>query len=267
MEPCEFLNELEAEHRVWLSCFDEQYLRNWEKLRDADYEAAMTEASVRRILQRHGVMVEPNEDLAGSTRRPDFRCEKDGQRFYVEVTCVAIEKVVEETGLPHPTERGARHYSSLNDAFWGACKRKASQCGNLGGPAIVAVGTFHTTASVICLGKPHIDMLLTGETKLAWNIDMRTGSAVGDTYQITELRSAVFLRPDKDTEVGFARGSISALLVCGLGVEPPRTLGVRHPNPERPFPSEILPDIEFGEVEIDRASGRMQVKWPKGDDD
>ena len=267
MEPCEFLNELEAEHREWLATFDDRYLRNWERLRDADYEAAMTEVSVRRILQYHDVAVEPNEDLTGSTRRPDFKCEKDGEKFYVEVTCIGIEKVVEQTGLPFPTEKGARDYGSLNDAFWGACKRKASQCGNLDLPTIVAVGTFHTSASMICLQKPHINMLLTGETKIAWKIDSRTGTAVGDSFQTTELRSAVFLCPDKDIDVGFARSSVSALLVCGLGVDPPRTLGIQHPNPENRFDSAILPDIEFGEVEIDRESRQFHVNWPKGNDD
>lgn len=221
MEPCEFLDELEAEHRAWLAPFDGQYLRNWEKLRDADYEAAMMEASVRRILQQRSVTVKPNEDLTGDTRQPDLVCEKDGERFYVEVTCIRIEKVVEETGLPHPSDERARNYRSLTDAFWGACKRKAKQCGTPDRPSIVAVGTFHEKASVICVEKPHLEELLTGETKIAWNIDRRTGSAVGDPYQTTELRSAAFLCFESDKDVGFARSSISALLVCNPGVDPP----------------------------------------------
>ena len=65
LEPYEFLDELEGEHRSWLSAFDGRYLRKFEKLLKDHYEAAMTEAAVRRLLERHGVAVEPNEDPMG----------------------------------------------------------------------------------------------------------------------------------------------------------------------------------------------------------
>ena len=231
MEPSDFLDNLKAEHSEWLVLFNDQYLRNWENLLSSDNEAAMTEAYVRRILQQHGVTVEPNEDLTGNTRQPDFKCQKEGYKFYVEVTCINIEKVVKETGLPHHLpDHKARHYSLLNDAFWDACKRKASQCGNCDASVIIAVGTFHYRASCTCLAKPHVEMLLTGETSIACNLDTKKGSVVGAPYQITGLRSAVFLNNS-----GFARDSISALLVCGLGAEPPTILGIRHPNPKHSF--------------------------------
>jgi len=54
LQPNRFLDELVAEHRDWLSDHDDQYLKNFDKLINADYEAAMTEASVRRMLQGHG---------------------------------------------------------------------------------------------------------------------------------------------------------------------------------------------------------------------
>ena len=62
----DLLNELESEHRRWLSSFHDQYLRNFEKVRNGNYEAAMTEAAVRRLLERHRVSVEPAEDLTGN---------------------------------------------------------------------------------------------------------------------------------------------------------------------------------------------------------
>ena len=155
----------------------------------------------------------------------------------------------------------------LNDSFWSACKGKAKQCSGLDHPTLVAVGTFHTAASVLCVSKPHVDMLLTGETKIAWNIDVRTGGPVGDTFLQTELYSAAFLRPDEQSEVGFARGSISGLMICGLGVEPPRVIGVLHPQPARSFDASLLGGVEFGEVQIDRESRRLHVCWPTEDDD
>ena len=61
------------EHCHWLSSFADQYLRNWEKVRAANYEAAMTEAAIRRMLQVHGIAVEPNEKLSSNCGGPDFR--------------------------------------------------------------------------------------------------------------------------------------------------------------------------------------------------
>jgi len=104
-------------------------------------------------------------------------------------------------------------------------------------------------------------MLLTGETKISWKINMRTGSQVGDTYLSTDLRSAVFLRPDATTEIGFARSSISGLLLCGFGILPPKVLGALHPNPARPFDPGILPHVRFCEVRLDRQAGRLATQW------
>jgi len=256
--------ELADEHRQWLRGFDARHLANWGRLLNADDEAAMTEAYVRRILQGHGATVEPNEDLAGDSQRPDFKCSIDSETFYVEVTCISIQKVVEETGLPHPPESGARHYSPLNDAIWSACKGKAKQCSNLDHPALVAIGTHHTSASAICVDEPKVDMLLTGTTKITWNIDTRTGSQVGDTSLSTDLYSAAFLCPDPNGQLGFARSSISGLLLCGLGIEPPKTLGILHPNPARQFNRRALAEIPFCEITIDHSNGTFSTHWDGG---
>ncbi len=55
--PNPYWDELADEHRKWLSAFDPQYTRNWEKLLNADDEAAMAEARVRHILQGYGIVV------------------------------------------------------------------------------------------------------------------------------------------------------------------------------------------------------------------
>jgi hypothetical protein len=118
-------------------------------------------------------------------------------------------------------------------------------------------------------------MLLTGETKIALDMDMRTCQKVGDVYQTTELWSAAFLQPDRTQEVGFARSSISALVLCGLGVPRrdrhgvwvPKVIGILHPNPARPFNPAILPQVEFGQVTIDRASRQLHVAWPQAGDE
>jgi hypothetical protein len=267
-------SDLPAEHRAWLSGFDPRYLANWEKILAADEESALAEAGVRQLLQGYGARVEPNEDLTGAEQRPDFHCQSNGGGLEVEVTHISIEKATKVTGLVEG-QTGFRNYGSLNDAVFAACKGKAEQCAHACCPTLLAVVTFHFDVSAICLAKPHVETLLTGETQITWNMDMRTCQKVGDVYQSTELRSAAFLRPDMLQEVGFARSSISALVLCGLGARSrdvhgvwrPHVIGVLHPNPARPFDPALLPSVEFGQVEIDRTSKQLHVRWPKGDEE
>ncbi len=155
----------------------------------------------------------------------------------------------------------------MTEAVFAECVNKAPQCGGLDAPALVAVGTFHATAAMIGFKKVLVRGMLTGKTQMTWDIDIQTGQQVGDTYETTALQAAAFLKPDKTQEVGFARSSISGVLLCGLGTEPGQCLGVLHPNPARPFDPALLPGIEFGEVEIDRGSGQLRVRWSGGSDD
>jgi hypothetical protein len=54
-------------------------------------------------------------------------------------------------------------------------KGKALQCSTVAEPALVAVGTFHSQASVLCFKPSFGNMLLTGETGLSWLLDTETG--------------------------------------------------------------------------------------------
>lgn len=263
LRPNPYFDALEDEHRAWLAGFDRQYLRNWEKLLGVDEEAALAEAWVRRLLQKYTISVEPNEDLSGVNAQPDFRCFSGDNKFYVEVTCIPIDVAVEATGIPE-TPHGFTPCQPLTDAVFAKCRGKASQCSNLDAPALVLIGTFHIHAARHTINKPIMNWVLTGEAKLAWDFDMATGTQVGDAYQTTEFHSAAFLRPDDAQEVGYARSSISGLALCSLGSEPIRILGVLHPNPTRPFDPALLPDVEFGQVTIDRSTRQLHVNWPQG---
>jgi len=261
-----FFQKLEAEHRRWLSAFDPpQYLCNWERLLNSDEEAAFAEARVRALLEGYGVGVEPNEDLTGARQQPDFRCCRGVGEFYVEVTTIRIDSATAKTGIPTQGSRECTTFRPLNEAIFSKCLRKAAQCGDLDAPALVAIGTFHGFAAMISFDRISLNDLLTGETKLECLVDKSTGNQVGQPYQITELHSAAFLRPDETQEVGYARSSISGLLLCGLGSEPPSVRGVLHPNPVRPFDPAILPEVEFGQVDIDQASRQLRVSWPARD--
>jgi len=260
-----FFQTLEAEHRRWLSEFDPQYLGNWEKLLNSDDEAAFAEAGVRRLLQGYAISVEPNEDLTGAGPRPDFHCNADDDKFYVEVTNISIASATAKTGIPAEASREAVPSRPLNPAVFSKCVAKAAQCANVDAPALVAITTFHGFGAMYSFKKMFVSELLTGETKIACTIDKRTGNRVGNPCQTTELRSAAFLRPGDNQEVGYARSPISGLLLCALGLEPPRVLAVLHPNPARPFNPGLLPQVEFGQIAVDHASGGLDVQWPGGD--
>lgn len=260
------MQALADEHRSWLSAFDPQYLVNWEKLLNADDEAAMTEAAVRRMLQRFAVTVEPNEDLVGRQQRPDFGCQSASYKFYVEVTHISIEKATTETGMPdEPT--GFSPFSPLNDAFFRACTGKAEQCSHANAPVLLAIGTWHGLAAMTTITRPMVNMLLTGQSKIAWTIDVATRQQLGDTFQTTEFYSAAFLKRDKTDNVGYARSSISGLLLIGVGFHRPKVLGVLHPNPARAFDPHVLPGIEFAAVQVDLGSGQLHVSWAGGSDE
>ncbi len=254
---------LVAEHRQWLSGFDTQYLRNWEKLLNADSEAAMCEAEVRQLLQENGNTVEPNENLTGADQSPDFRCRQMDKTFFVEVTCISIEKATEESGLPHPFKHRGRAccYGHLNNAIFSACRRKTPQCARLNDPALVAIGTFHFQASALCFRELEVQMLLTGEEMITRNINTRTGNPVGDTYLSTKLQFATFLRPDQGTGMDHARCPISGLLLCGFGCDPREIRGLLHPLPVRAFDRALLPTVEFCRLKPGYESGQLSTEW------
>ncbi len=262
-QPNRFRECLAAEHRAWLSAFDAQHLRNWEKLLNNDHEAALTEAGVRRFLESRGVMVQPNEDLTGGRQTPDFRCERNNETFFVEVACISVEKATEITGLTDGPQAALRP-SPLNDKVFSICKGKAKQCGGQDVPVLLAIGTFHGFACMFSFSPPYVDMLLVGMTKMTVTIDRQTMKSVGGIERESELWSAAFLRPDPEAGIGFARSSIAGLLLCGVSLEPMWVVGVLHPNPARRFEPLLLPGVSFGKVQVDQNTGQLRVTWPNG---
>ncbi len=258
-----FCDNLAAEHRTWLLGFDAGYLRNWENGLSSNEEAAFAEAWVRRLLQLYGITVEPNEDLTMKDRRPDFRCFSGDRKFYAEVTCIMIERATAKTGISMEATGEACPFRPLNKAVFSKCRQKAQrkQCADLDAPVLVAIGTFQGFAGMDLDDKDFVSSLLTGESKIAWNSDLRNGRPAAESFGMTDFDGAVFLHRDATGEVGYVRNSISGLLLWRV-IEPPRVLGVLHPNPVRPFDPAILPQVEFGQVDIDWASRNMRVVWP-----
>ncbi len=258
----QFRNTLANEHRRWFNGFDQQYVANWEKLLNADAEAAMCEAGVRRLLQQHSVEVVPNEDLTGNQQRVDFRCSSQGGNFFVEVACIPIAKATQMTGLDNGARMNVtRNPTPLNGAIHRKCKGKARQCGNHAAPVLLAVGTWHGEAAMLSIMPPCPSMLLTGITTMTVFLDKESGVATGEPRYESDLQTAAFIRRSQDSEFEFARSSISGLLLCGLSLDPIVKVGLLHPNPARAFSPSTLPGVPFGKVEVNHDTGTLHVEW------
>ncbi|MCK4849716.1 MAG: hypothetical protein KAT11_00115 [Phycisphaerae bacterium] len=247
-------------HIKWLKHFDDNHARQWKHLLKDDREAAMCEATYWDVLQDCGVEVKPNRDLEHGHPSPDFLCLKNGEKFYIEVTCMHIERVTKVTSLSDRTT-GAGFYGLLNAAIFDEVRQKTPQCANLDAPALVAVGTFHYQASCLCIEKLKVEMILTGDQQISRCYDLQVGQTVGDTFLSTELKSAAFLKPSATSWLEEARLPVSAILVGGFGCKPPNIYGLLHPNPLRPFNRDLLGRIEFCRVRTDDASGRLATEW------
>jgi hypothetical protein len=181
----------------------------------------------------------------------------------VEVANISIAKATGLTNLPHPEQFGSpRFYGKLTKAVFAKAQGKATQC-EQDLPTLLAVGTFHAMASRFAMDRFCASSLLTGEPMITMDINIRTGAAVGDTYQSTNLRYASFLKPGYCSIIN-ARTSISGILLCGFGVLPVSIIGVLHPEADRPFRPELLPQIPFGEVGIGYEKHRLTAVWPDG---
>lgn len=248
-------SELVDEHRQWLRVCDQRHERKWERLLRADSEAAACEAAVRRFLASNGIAVFPNESLNGRRGGPDFRCERGGNCFLVEATCLRIETVTNRTGLPHLVEPGGRYLKSLNAALVSEIVNKAAQCSGSADPTLVAVGTFHEYASLACINDQFVRMLLTGEPVVRVEVNRPTGRRINGPIWTTDLWPSAFVGPHGDDSFKHNRKSVSGVLVCGFGVSPPRVRGILHPAPVRPLNRQLLPAVPFFRLRSDYEAG------------
>lgn len=251
------------QHRIWLKNFNELRLKKWEDLLQADPEAAICEAKTRILMENHDVDIRPYEDL--SQGGPDFECSKNGKNFYVETTCISIEAATRESQL-FPTDNpdvDDSCYEDLTEKIRSEIGGKVKQCSKVDAPRIVLVGTLHPKVSVCCIDEAAAEELLTGTTYITRKVNSITGGPVGDTYETTQLEDSAFIKPSKDKGnwIEHARCSISAVLLCGFGVNPPNIVGCLHPNPNYVFDSGFLPRIKFCELANGYQKGQLQVEW------
>ena len=225
----------------------------------------MCEAAFRRILVELGCKVEPNEDLKGESKAPDFHCERFGNRFYVEVTCLGIEAVTANTGLSDEPGNDTVSVRLMNDMIFNAAIGKVEQCANLDAPCLVAVGTWHFYASMAFVNRDALAMVLTGKLGVSWRYNSESGEAEGEPREVTNLKGSAFVRPGKADLVDMTRLPISAILVGGLGLRPPRVLGLLHPEPVRPLDPRWLPQLSFCRLLDGSDRGLFTTEWIEPD--
>ena len=163
--------------------------------------------------------------------------------------------------MPHIPDGKARNYGSLNDVIFAEAVSKTRQCANQDGPCLLAIGTFHYYASVLCIARKFAEWVLTGEPSFAWRIGSPCEGVVDDSRLVTKLKSAAFVKPAQSNNIEAARKPISALLVAGFGCSPPEIRGVIHPYPARKFDQAILDQIEFCHSTIDFQTRTMTPLW------
>ena len=226
----------------------------------------MMEAKVRHLLHENGITVRPAVKKEPNDRCPDFFCTRNEYRFYVEVTCLSLQKVTRVTGLPHFDQAHvrARSYSNLNKSIWSECVNKVVQCANQPYPVLIAVGTHHVNATPLCFSRPKMNMLLTGTTKITSLFYPDEGSCSSEFFLSTDLKSAVFLKPDVQHSTTYARSPISGILTCGMGSLSPIVHCLLNPNPVHAFDESVLPDVPVGKILIDQESGSLSTVWREG---
>jgi hypothetical protein len=266
---CEPDQELFGRYTEWLKRgqLDPQHATAWDRLYNNDPEAAMCEAAFWDILVCHGAEITPNADLTGISRRPDFRCVIDGTLFYVEVKCIKIETATRVTKLPPLPDRNADPSALLNREILDACAKKTAQCANLDAPCLLAVGTFHTTASMICVEAFAMEWLLIGDRLVSFRFDPELAQGVGEPFDRTEFRGSVFTGWSELEGIVQKRQPISALLVAGLGCIPAQILGVLNPTPVRAFLPSLLSRIPFCRLSFDNSDRTVFVDWVQMPDD
>lgn len=256
-------SELINEHCAWIKPFGKQRLNKWEELLKVNPEAAICEASTRKLLAEHSIYVQPQEDI--SKGGPDFLCVKNNKRFYVEATCITKETATNKAGLSDtlPGTSKVQRFALLTKRIFYEICSKTPQCSNLGAPCVIAIGTLHFQVGCICFNKHATEQLLTGTTFITAPINTQTGQAMREPYEATDLQDSVFIRPVKisPNEIEYARSPISAVLLCPFGSLPTKVIGVLHPNPNHSFDRTLLPKIEFCRLAEGYQIGQFKAEW------
>jgi hypothetical protein len=261
-----YFDQLIGGHREWLMGFDSVHLNVWDNLFTKDNsEAALCEAGTRQLLQELDVNVEPYS-FGGNDPNPDFKCQKDSKLFYVDATCVMKDTATRRSKLDDtPQNQRGTFYSLLTESYFHKAGKKVSQFENMNAPCIIAIGTMHFQAGVLCFDEKSAEEILTGKSGISSQINTRTGRAIGKPYQSTSLEAAPFLKMRKiicdEPLIQPVWQAISAVLLCPFNIHPVKCLGILHPKPIYEFDKSLLSCIKFCRLKEGWESGILTTEW------
>lgn len=211
--------------------------------------SAQAEAVIHKFLSKHSDDVRIVEDpVKGGI---DFECETNGIIYGVEVTHLDADVVSRESGLPNkePLQTGeARFYGMIPSKLFHKVLSKVTQMSQYPGPSVLVITCNHVRADMV-MNKQAASELLTGEEKVGIELlmDVEDGTIPGSKLDsVSELKSSVFLRinvAERTLEPCYPQ--ISAILLCCIRWDSASFLGVLHPDPQCPFPKELLPSVPF----------------------
>lgn len=242
-------------HVEWLRQFGNQNrIKKFNQLKQQNREGAICEAFVCGYLCTHVDKIEPYEDI--SNGGPDFKCIQNGSFFYVEVTALSNKSVEDASWIPDDGTWKGGAVGSLSRLIRTAVSGKVRQCIKDDGPTLVALGINHTWVSAGVDGLAR-DVLISDESYVIQvspdqPIPQRSGEFV------TELRNAIFMAVG-EKGVLVKRPSVAGALICGLGIQPPRIVGVINCAAHRPFDVKLLPEIKFAKTVI--KDNRVEMRW------
>lgn len=232
------------DHLRWLNKFDAELSCRYTSRLASEPESAVCEAILREVLCGRVASIEPAENT--NEGGLDFLCHQQEQKFYVECACLMRSTVNRETSLADFCT-GAQSYSHLTQEFRNAIRRKGTQPGKYPDTRrVLAIRALHFSAGALCFDKNSAEMVLV-EPQIAWHVNTRTGETIGDTFQITDLKKAAFLKP---VTAGVAmpspaRQHASAVLLCGFGGVPRSICGILNCDAAVEFDPRLRPDIDF----------------------
>ena len=207
--------------------------------------SAQAEAVIHKFLSKHSDDVRIVEDpVKGGI---DFECETNGTIYGVEVTHLDAAVVSRESGLPNkkPLQTGeARFYGMIPSKLFHKVLSKVTQMSQYPGPSVLVITCNHDRADMVMNKQAAIELLI-GEEMRTIELLMEKGTIPrSKSYSETKLESSVFLRVAEGTLEPCYR-HISAILLCCIRWDSASFLGVLHPDPQYPFPIELLTSVPF----------------------
>ena len=126
-------------------------------------EAKKAEETSRTMLENLCDTVEDNTNKPGV----DFLCKKGAFEFCAEVTCIEIETVINQSGIPHKRPSSG-HYDMITGQIRSQASSKVKQLSKYKCARLLIIVSFHSGANHL-LGDHAAELSLTDEQGLAFS--------------------------------------------------------------------------------------------------